>query len=123
MLCTFALYNTERLTSFDRCTSGCEQSGNASVVAITDRKVFEYICSENCETVFGGLSQSWSLFMYDSSGVLQPDDIITSSGLLMSRELVKLVYAMFCVFYVIRLVTSVLTYCAHQCSLNAAASL
>ena len=119
----YAIMNTDFLTSCNRCSSGCEQPGNASVVAITDRKVFEYICSENCETVFGGLSQSWSLFMYDSSGVLQPDDVITSSGLLMSRELMKLVNATICVFYVIRLVTSVLTYCAHQCSLNAATSL
>ena len=60
--------------------------GDDIVVAITDRKVFEYACSENCVTVFGGLSQSWSLFMYDGSGELQPTDVITTSGMLMTSK-------------------------------------
>ena len=72
--------------TINRCTSGCTTVGDNIVVAITDRKVFEYACSENCVTVFGGLSQSWSLFMYDGSGELQPTDVITTSGMLMTSK-------------------------------------
>ena len=60
---------------------------NYSVVAITDRKVFAYECSDSCQTVFGDMTQTWSLFKYNSAGDLQDTNVIDTVGLLMSSEL------------------------------------
>ena len=63
---------------------------NYSVVAITERKVFAYECSDSCQTVFGDMTQTWSLFAYDSAGHRrrrQDTDIINTDGLLIASEL------------------------------------
>ena len=60
---------------------------NYSVVAITDRKVFAYQCSDSCQTVFGDMTQTWSLFMYNSAGDLQDTNVIDANEMLLSSEL------------------------------------
>ena len=62
---------------------------NYSVVAITDRKVFAYECSDSCQTVFGDMTQTWSLFMYNSTGDLQDTNVIGANEMLLSSELTQ----------------------------------
>ena len=74
---------------FNSCTSGCSTAGVHNVVPITDRKVLEYQCSDSCQTVFGGMTQTWSLFTYNGAGVLQNTNIIGTDGLLIASECSK----------------------------------
>ena len=62
---------------------------NYSVVAITDRKVFAYECSDSCQTAFGDMTQTWSLFMYNSAGDLQDTNVIGANEMLLSSELTQ----------------------------------
>ena len=75
-----------QLTLSYRCRTGCTTSGSDNVVSLTGSTGLERRCSDNCQTVFGGLAQTWRLFPYIDGSDLQPDDIIGTPGLLVSGQ-------------------------------------
>ena len=68
------------------CKSGCSND-TEPVVAVGGRKVFEYICTDNCVTIYSNLSETWSAFLLDDHDQYHIGaDLVPTEGFLLSQS-------------------------------------